>query len=168
MEEDRRNRLLRMNVENNIFPSKYFAIILLIVISETSSRVHGRPGALLVTDHPIIQQGAMERRTSPQIQLHQGATERETLPQIQNLQITGIPTPTIMLRTIQLDLTRDKSPRRKLSGPGSAPPTCISKCGSCTPCKPIRVPIQPGNSAGLTEYYPEAWRCQCGQKLYMP
>ncbi|XP_057523990.1 EPIDERMAL PATTERNING FACTOR-like protein 5 [Amaranthus tricolor] len=57
--------------------------------------------------------------------------------------------------------------RRKLIGPGSWPPSCRSKCGSCTPCKAVHVPIQPGVSVPL-EYYPEAWRCKCGNHLYMP
>ncbi|CAK9329126.1 unnamed protein product [Citrullus colocynthis] len=57
--------------------------------------------------------------------------------------------------------------RRRLSGPGSSPPTCRSKCGSCTPCAAVHVPIQPGLSLPL-EYYPEAWRCKCGNSLYMP
>ncbi|KAJ0035370.1 hypothetical protein Pint_24746 [Pistacia integerrima] len=57
--------------------------------------------------------------------------------------------------------------QKRLSGPGSSPPTCRSKCGNCSPCKPVHVPIQPGMSMPL-EYYPEAWRCKCGNKLFMP
>ncbi|XVF05843.1 hypothetical protein REPUB_Repub05bG0208200 [Reevesia pubescens] len=57
--------------------------------------------------------------------------------------------------------------RRFLSGPGSSPPRCTSKCGKCTPCKPVHVPLPPGTPV-TTEYYPEAWRCKCGNKLYMP
>lgn len=57
--------------------------------------------------------------------------------------------------------------RRYLSGPGSSPPRCTSKCGSCTPCKPVHVPVPPGTPV-TAEYYPEAWRCKCGNKLYMP
>ncbi|XP_030476083.1 EPIDERMAL PATTERNING FACTOR-like protein 5 [Syzygium oleosum] len=57
--------------------------------------------------------------------------------------------------------------RRRLVGPGSAPPSCRSRCGSCSPCKPVHVPVRPGLSAPL-EYYPEAWRCSCGNKLFMP
>nr|DAD25821.1 TPA_asm: hypothetical protein HUJ06_027289 [Nelumbo nucifera] len=59
------------------------------------------------------------------------------------------------------------SNRRYLSGPGSSPPRCTSKCGKCTPCKPVHVPVPPGTPV-TTEYYPEAWRCKCGSKLYMP
>ncbi|GMN46771.1 hypothetical protein TIFTF001_015952 [Ficus carica] len=57
--------------------------------------------------------------------------------------------------------------QKRLAGPGSSPPTCRSKCGRCSPCKPVHVPIQPGLSIPL-EYYPEAWRCKCGNKLFMP
>ncbi|CAL4912697.1 unnamed protein product [Urochloa decumbens] len=57
--------------------------------------------------------------------------------------------------------------RRGLVGPGSSPPTCRSRCGGCRPCRPVHVAIQPGRSFPL-EYYPEAWRCKCGNKLFMP
>ncbi|MED6148237.1 hypothetical protein PIB30_051165 [Stylosanthes scabra] len=51
--------------------------------------------------------------------------------------------------------------------PGSWPPSCKSKCGWCNPCEPVHVPVQPGFIIRL-EYYPEAWRCKCGSKLFMP
>ncbi|XP_073119554.1 EPIDERMAL PATTERNING FACTOR-like protein 4 [Henckelia pumila] len=57
--------------------------------------------------------------------------------------------------------------RRRLGGPGSSPPTCRSKCGRCAPCTPVRVSIHPGLSVPL-EYYPEAWRCKCRNKIFMP
>ncbi|KAF7120330.1 hypothetical protein RHSIM_Rhsim13G0061100 [Rhododendron simsii] len=57
--------------------------------------------------------------------------------------------------------------RRLLGGPGSWPPRCMSKCGRCSPCKPIHVPVPPGTPV-TTEYYPEAWRCKCGNRLFMP
>ncbi|KAF7806901.1 EPIDERMAL PATTERNING FACTOR-like protein 4 [Senna tora] len=56
---------------------------------------------------------------------------------------------------------------KRTGGPGSVPPSCRSKCGWCAPCEPVHVPIQPGLSIPL-EYYPEAWRCKCGNKLFMP
>ncbi|PKA61412.1 1,2-dihydroxy-3-keto-5-methylthiopentene dioxygenase 1 [Apostasia shenzhenica] len=57
--------------------------------------------------------------------------------------------------------------RRRLAGPGSSPPTCRSKCGRCFPCRAVHIAIQPGHFVPL-EYYPEAWRCKCGNKLFMP
>ncbi|KZV25780.1 EPIDERMAL PATTERNING FACTOR-like protein 6 [Dorcoceras hygrometricum] len=57
--------------------------------------------------------------------------------------------------------------RRVLGWPGSSPPRCTSKCGRCTPCKPVHVTVPPGTPV-TTEYYPEAWRCKCGNRLYMP
>ncbi|XP_073028023.1 uncharacterized protein [Primulina eburnea] len=57
--------------------------------------------------------------------------------------------------------------RRLLGRPGSSPPHCTSKCGRCVPCKPVQVTVPPGTPV-TTEYYPEAWRCKCGNKLYMP
>ncbi|KAK9167965.1 hypothetical protein Syun_000105 [Stephania yunnanensis] len=66
-----------------------------------------------------------------------------------------------------LDSTTVGIPRRYLSGPGSHPPMCTSKCGRCTPCQPVHVAVPPGTRAPA-EYYPEAWRCKCGDRLYMP
>ncbi|XP_030456645.1 EPIDERMAL PATTERNING FACTOR-like protein 4 [Syzygium oleosum] len=57
--------------------------------------------------------------------------------------------------------------RRLLAGPGSSPPTCRAKCERCSPCRAVHVPIHPGLSLPL-EYYPEAWRCKCGNKLFNP
>jgi hypothetical protein len=61
----------------------------------------------------------------------------------------------------------NNSRRTILSGPGSWPPRCSSKCGNCTPCKPVHVSVPPGTPV-TAEYYPEAWRCKCGNRLYMP
>ncbi|TKY67238.1 EPIDERMAL PATTERNING FACTOR protein 6 [Spatholobus suberectus] len=60
--------------------------------------------------------------------------------------------------------------RRLLGGPGSSRPQCTSKCGKCTPCKPVLVTVPPTASYAVTapEYYPRAWRCKCGNKLYKP
>ncbi|XP_074558555.1 EPIDERMAL PATTERNING FACTOR-like protein 5 [Curcuma longa] len=57
--------------------------------------------------------------------------------------------------------------RRLLIGPGSWPPTCRARCGRCLPCVTVHVAIQPGRTVPL-EYYPEAWRCKCGNKLFAP
>ncbi|KAJ1285995.1 hypothetical protein BS78_03G320200 [Paspalum vaginatum] len=59
--------------------------------------------------------------------------------------------------------------RRRLltEAPGSYPPRCTSKCGDCSPCYPVHVAVPPGVPV-TTEYYPEAWRCKCGNRLYMP
>ncbi|KAI3682518.1 hypothetical protein L1987_82558 [Smallanthus sonchifolius] len=63
--------------------------------------------------------------------------------------------------------TTTTTSRKRLTGPGSSPPRCAWKCGRCTPCKPVHVPVPPGNPV-TAEYYPEAWRCKCGNRLYMP
>ncbi|KAF1863980.1 hypothetical protein Lal_00031123 [Lupinus albus] len=57
--------------------------------------------------------------------------------------------------------------RLLVGGAGSFPPRCTSKCGNCTPCKPVHVPVPPGTPV-TAEYYPEAWRCKCANKYYMP
>ncbi|PIN17789.1 hypothetical protein CDL12_09549 [Handroanthus impetiginosus] len=71
------------------------------------------------------------------------------------------------VRKIREEVMERVMARRRLGGPGSSPPSCRSKCGRCAPCKAVHVPIQPGMSTPL-EYYPEAWRCKCGNKLFMP
>ncbi|CAK9218014.1 unnamed protein product [Sphagnum jensenii] len=62
------------------------------------------------------------------------------------------------------------SNRRLLQeGPGSSLPSCTGKCGVCSPCKPVHVTIgSPHEVISETEYYPEVWRCQCGNKLFIP
>ncbi|KAJ4907378.1 EPIDERMAL PATTERNING FACTOR-like protein 6 [Raphanus sativus] len=65
------------------------------------------------------------------------------------------------------DRSKEAELRRILRGLGSSPPRCTSKCGRCTPCKPVHVPV-PSDTPVTAEYYPEAWRCKCGNKLYMP
>ncbi|KAM0948043.1 putative EPIDERMAL PATTERNING FACTOR-like protein [Dioscorea sansibarensis] len=57
--------------------------------------------------------------------------------------------------------------RRLVGAPGSHPPRCQGKCGRCTPCLPVRVTVPPGTPV-TNEYYPEAWRCKCRNRLYMP
>ncbi|URE09918.1 epidermal patterning factor-like protein [Musa troglodytarum] len=57
--------------------------------------------------------------------------------------------------------------RRNLMGRGSHPPRCTSKCGNCTPCQPVQVAVPPGTPATF-EYYPVAWRCKCGARLFLP
>lgn len=52
---------------------------------------------------------------------------------------------------------------------GSAPPSCSGKCGSCVPCSPIHISLGgPHGSLTQQEYYPEAWRCKCGNRFFMP
>ena len=57
--------------------------------------------------------------------------------------------------------------RRRLIGPGSSPPTCHARCGRCFPCRPIHVAVHPAMIVPL-DYYPEAWRCKCRSRLFMP
>ncbi|PKA67228.1 Epidermal patterning factor-like protein 6 [Apostasia shenzhenica] len=60
---------------------------------------------------------------------------------------------------------------RGLLGPGSSPPRCTHKCGRCRPCLAVHVPVPPAGTPGIPatdEYYPEAWRCKCGNRLFKP
>ena len=68
-------------------------------------------------------------------------------------------------------LSKEKSDKTKvlstrlLSINGSHPPNCINRCDDCTPCKPVIVQVHPPEIPG---YYPESWKCNCGNKLYPP
>ncbi|CAA7394767.1 unnamed protein product [Spirodela intermedia] len=68
---------------------------------------------------------------------------------------------------VSLRVAAGDAARRRLVGPGSSPPTCRARCGRCSPCRPVHVAVHPGRIIPL-DYYPEAWRCKCGSKLFMP
>ncbi|MCO5577551.1 hypothetical protein L7F22_031382 [Adiantum nelumboides] len=55
---------------------------------------------------------------------------------------------------------------------GSSLPSCTMQCEHCTPCVVVHVPVHPKgqkhNQVGLLEYYPEAWRCKCKNRLFEP
>ncbi|KAI5068002.1 hypothetical protein GOP47_0016347 [Adiantum capillus-veneris] len=55
---------------------------------------------------------------------------------------------------------------------GSTVPSCTLQCGYCMPCVAVHVPVHPRgekhNQMGVLEYYPEAWRCKCKNKLFVP
>ncbi|KAH7372781.1 hypothetical protein KP509_17G020700 [Ceratopteris richardii] len=68
---------------------------------------------------------------------------------------------------MEVESAEEEGNRDGSSAVGSKPPTCASKCKGCKPCTPVRVSVPPGNPT-LSEYYPEAWRCKCHGKLYMP
>ncbi|KAG6533264.1 hypothetical protein ZIOFF_007130 [Zingiber officinale] len=68
---------------------------------------------------------------------------------------------------VQGDAERGRELSEICGRPGSYPPLCAAKCGECTPCNPVHEAVRPGQPA-VEEYYPEAWRCKCGNKLYMP
>lgn len=52
---------------------------------------------------------------------------------------------------------------------GSSPPTCQGKCGRCIPCSPIHMSYgSPHGALTQQEYYPEVWRCKCGNRYFMP
>ncbi|CAH2060036.1 unnamed protein product [Thlaspi arvense] len=48
------------------------------------------------------------------------------------------------MRKIGSKWSKEAELRRILRGLGSSPPRCSSKCGRCTPCKPVHVPVPPG------------------------
>ncbi|KAH7278555.1 hypothetical protein KP509_38G046200 [Ceratopteris richardii] len=57
-----------------------------------------------------------------------------------------------------------------VSSLGSSPPHCIDRCGHCTPCVAVHVPVQPKTrkhkQMGLQEYYPEIWHCKCRSRIF--
>ncbi|KAI3840904.1 hypothetical protein MKW92_040712, partial [Papaver armeniacum] len=77
--------------------------------------------------------------------------------------------------------------KRELMMLGSRPPQCLNKCFDCSPCTPALVIISPdqlrnkkksirtnlmaSSDSSLSEqeyneYFPQSWRCSCGNKLY--
>ncbi|KAI5066003.1 hypothetical protein GOP47_0018627 [Adiantum capillus-veneris] len=60
-----------------------------------------------------------------------------------------------------------KKDTRKRDLIGSSPPICNEQCRPCNPCVRVIVSIQ-SSSHLPNEYYPEAWRCQCGSTQYDP
>ncbi|KAG6529881.1 hypothetical protein ZIOFF_012096 [Zingiber officinale] len=59
------------------------------------------------------------------------------------------------------------SSRNRLLLVGSSPPACLGRCGGCAPCRAVLVVIHPG-SVPPENYYPQAWRCECHNKLFQP
>ncbi|KAH6556826.1 hypothetical protein KP509_1Z153000 [Ceratopteris richardii] len=64
------------------------------------------------------------------------------------------------------DVRKASSMKRGLVG--SIPPVCHEQCKPCNPCVRVAVSIQTSGSALPNEYYPEAWRCQCGSSQFDP
>ncbi|KAL2899596.1 EPIDERMAL PATTERNING FACTOR-like protein 3 [Bienertia sinuspersici] len=56
-----------------------------------------------------------------------------------------------------------------MNGPGSRPPNCEHKCGSCNPCVAIQVPTISGHlGIQYANYEPISWKCKCGATFYSP
>ncbi|XP_060168093.1 EPIDERMAL PATTERNING FACTOR-like protein 8 [Lycium barbarum] len=53
---------------------------------------------------------------------------------------------------------------------GSIPVACHSKCHQCMPCMPIQVFIEEdyNDDDENEQYYPQVWRCSCGDKVFSP
>ncbi|CAL9081384.1 unnamed protein product, partial [Musa textilis] len=50
--------------------------------------------------------------------------------------------------------------RRGLMGPGSRPPRCTSRCGACTPCWPVHVPVPTKGAGGRRRVLPRGLAVQ--------
>lgn len=48
---------------------------------------------------------------------------------------------------------------------GSIPVACQSKCYQCMP---IQVLIEEEDGDENEQYYPQVWRCRCGDKVFSP
>ncbi|KQJ88074.1 EPIDERMAL PATTERNING FACTOR-like protein 5 [Brachypodium distachyon] len=121
-----------------------FAAIIVLFFSATIAVTEGRPTRRVPTTVPL--RHMRKTGSSPSALLIRGSTSSTDADDA---------------------AAAGSTPRRRLAGPGSSPPTCRSRCGRCTPCRAVRVAIQPGIGTQW-EYYPEVWRCKCGSKLYMP
>ncbi|KAK9923132.1 hypothetical protein M0R45_031565 [Rubus argutus] len=53
---------------------------------------------------------------------------------------------------------------------GSGPPSCYMKCQGCTPCTATLVTVPAHHPRGEEDepYYPQTWRCKCGDRLFDP
>lgn len=90
-----------------------------------------------------------------------------TKPFIQHLGTAGDPHQQQQQQRKGVDTVKQLGGVHAIMVLGSSPPMCKTKCGHCSPCKAVHVAVHPGISVPL-EYYPEAWRCKCGNKLFMP
>ncbi|XP_048431023.1 EPIDERMAL PATTERNING FACTOR-like protein 4 [Pyrus x bretschneideri] len=50
---------------------------------------------------------------------------------------------------------------------GSFPATCRSKCNECEPCMPVLVSVR-AMALEEIEYYPQVWKCACGDSIFSP
>ncbi|XP_010242262.1 PREDICTED: EPIDERMAL PATTERNING FACTOR-like protein 6 [Nelumbo nucifera] len=56
-----------------------------------------------------------------------------------------------------------------LSTMGSRPPSCVGKCGGCSPCQAIQTPTTTDRvGAQYANYEPEGWKCKCGTSFFNP
>ncbi|KAF2294449.1 hypothetical protein GH714_011510 [Hevea brasiliensis] len=69
-------------------------------------------------------------------------------------------------------MARDLNLSKGRGGPGKAmkgsfPAKCHSKCNQCKPCKPVQVSV-PAMELKENEYYPQVWKCICGEDIFSP
>ncbi|EEF34910.1 conserved hypothetical protein [Ricinus communis] len=51
---------------------------------------------------------------------------------------------------------------------GSFPARCHSKCNQCNPCLPVEVSIRSMELKEKEYYYPQVWKCMCGDDIFSP
>ncbi|KAF2294442.1 hypothetical protein GH714_011441 [Hevea brasiliensis] len=69
-------------------------------------------------------------------------------------------------------MARDLNLSKGRGGPGKAmkgsfPAKCHSKCNQCKPCKPVQVSV-PAMELKENDYYPQVWKCICGEDIFSP
>ncbi|KAK8707856.1 hypothetical protein V6N13_058908 [Hibiscus sabdariffa] len=166
--ESKGYRKLNLNHKSQLlyffFPLFFFSVCLLVSITGTATTCQQDFRFLLFAQAAGDICSQVSHFTAPFIRV---------LLLHMNYQLTGIQLSQEIPQKNQVPIPVDNQvhplslARRFLSGPGSSPPRCVSKCGNCAPCKPVHVSVPPGTPV-TAEYYPEAWRCKCGNKLYMP
>eukprot|EP00249_Psilotum_nudum_P008926 c21599_g1_i2 orf=845-1282(+) len=111
---------------------------------------------------PFSGQGRLSRIDSVESLLLQNRTARLNI-------FTSHPRMKVLRKPsrIEILIAQLYNPEKRRALLGSSPPACTSKCGDCTPCNTVIVPINTGTTFS-GEYYPEAWRCQCNNKIYNP
>ncbi|OAY45413.1 EPIDERMAL PATTERNING FACTOR-like protein 4 [Manihot esculenta] len=51
---------------------------------------------------------------------------------------------------------------------GSFPAECHFKCNQCKPCMPVQVSVPAMEFKENDEYYPQVWKCICGEDIFSP
>ncbi|MCO5604323.1 hypothetical protein L7F22_058488 [Adiantum nelumboides] len=130
--------------------------VIIVMLALHAILIHGAASAA----SPAVSMGSRRSNSQPNKTLQNLSTKLTTIARNRRLMLAR------RADAIRAWAGADQAMRALV---GSSPPKCIKKCGACTPCKSVLVPIHTTNfPATPAEYYPEAWRCQCKGKLYNP
>ncbi|KDP44490.1 hypothetical protein JCGZ_16323 [Jatropha curcas] len=88
---------------------------------------------------------------------------------VNSLELAHSPSPAPMgeelIMAKELNLYRGRA-RKAMRG--SFPARCHSKCNKCRPCMPVQVSIRAMELKEKEYYYPQVWKCICGDGIFSP